>query len=394
MNKNPMLLTVACSLMFFSGCAAKNRWFSRKDYSEMQDPFMDSEALADKDSGKSTTTTPDGDDTGRARLGGSSSAMAASKDPGAGTPPASGRSVMQTSASEEGVARTGTVSNASYPERSASAAGPAGQTTPGTKSYSGPALSDFLSKKQTQTVNSAAETANEVSRIAKGSPPNPRTVSPAARAAALPEIEKEAEGFSNFLQEKSNTVNARTQQAAAAINTKTQQAASTVKQSEESVEDFASWATQEQQKWNTKGNEAASAAAAVPGAVKQQAKATTKQARKTVDDAVMDFNTPEFDDEVTAQPLMKRYARPAKPQMPAFEEAEMEAEADSFEEVEEENPFENPFESSDFEPAPVRKPVNPAPAAKKPATSGTSRKSIDNSFQMDSGWKPSNFEHP
>jgi hypothetical protein len=49
MIKKPILLTLACGLLFSTGCAAKNRWFSRKDYSEIQDPFMETEAVASKD---------------------------------------------------------------------------------------------------------------------------------------------------------------------------------------------------------------------------------------------------------------------------------------------------------------------------------------------------------
>ena len=75
MMKKPILLTLACGLLFSTGCAAKNRWFSRKDYSEIQDPFMETEAVASKD--ESPASEGSRDSAGRAKLGGTASSTGA-----------------------------------------------------------------------------------------------------------------------------------------------------------------------------------------------------------------------------------------------------------------------------------------------------------------------------
>jgi hypothetical protein len=383
MIKKPILLSLACGLFFSTGCAAKNRWFSRKDYSEIQDPFMETEAVASKD--ESSSPEGSGDSAGRAKLGGttSSSPSVARSELSPGSPP---KSVLQTGASEDGVARVGRVANASYPEKTAagasSAQGAATAANPGVRSYQGPALSDFLSRKQAESVTAAADKANAVTRTTAEVARNPaKAISPAARAAAIPDLSEEAAGFDNFLQKGTDTV-----------NSKAKQVASKVEETEQSTEDFSSWASQEKQKWTQETSNAAAAVSAAPSAAKKQVKASAGQIRKAADDAVMDFatpdsETPEFDETATARPLLKRYA-PAP--TATEEETEFEFEqAPSKRKTTESNPFENPFDDEE---------VNPAPSTKnstsQKAKSATARQnSLDSSFQMDSGWKPSHLTH-
>jgi hypothetical protein len=377
MIKKPILLTLACGLLFSTGCAAKNRWFSRKDYSEIQDPFMETEAVASKD--ESPSSEGSRDSAGRAKLGGTSksSGSVAKSELSSGSPP---KSVLQTGASEDGVARVGRVANASYPEKTAAAgstAQPDGTTTnPGVRSYQGPALSDFLSRKQTESVTAAADKANAVTRTATEVVRNPASaVSPAARAAAIPDLSEEAAGFDNFLQKSTDTV-----------NSKTKQAASKVQETQQSAEDFSSWASQEKQKWTEQGSNAATAVSTAPAAAKKQVQSTAGQIRKAADDVVTDFETPEFDEAATARPLLKRYS--AAPTAAAEEEPQFE-QAPSRRSSGTPNPFANPFDDED---------VQTPPSTKRSATQSSmspsnSQKSLDSTFQMDSGWKPSNLTH-
>jgi hypothetical protein len=383
MIKKPILLSLACGLFFSTGCAAKNRWFSRKDYSEIQDPFMETEAVASKDE----SSLPEGsrDSAGRAKLGGttSSSPAVARSELSQGSPP---KSVLQTGASEDGVARVGRVANASYPEKTAagasSAQGAATAANPGVRSYQGPALSDFLSRKQAESVTAAADKANAVTRTTAEVARNPaKAISPAARAAAIPDLSEEAAGFDNFLQKGTDTV-----------NSKAKQVASKVDETEQSAEDFSSWASQEKQKWTQETSSAAAAVSAAPTAAKKQVKASAGQIRKAADDAVVDFatpdlETPEFDESATARPLLKRYA-PAP--TAAEEESEFEFEqAPSKRNTTESNPFENPFDDEEVKATPSTK----SSISQKSKSASAPHKSLDSSFQMDSGWKPSHLTH-
>lgn len=378
MNNKPVLLTLACGLFLSTGCAAKNRWFSRKDYSEIQDPFMESEAVASKDESASPENSRN--NAGRAKLGGTfgTAGAVAKSDLSSGTPP---KSVLQTGASDEGVARVGRVANASYPEKAAtseSSRNPAtNSTNPGVRSYQGPALSDFLSRKQTESVTAAADKANTAARTATEIAMNPSSaVSPAARAAAIPDLSDTAAGFDNFLQKGTETV-----------NSKAKQAANKVEETEQSAEDFSSWASQEKQKWTQEGSNAAAAVSAAPAAAKKQAKTSASQLRKAADDVVTEFETPEFDDTATARPLLNRYS-PA--QKASVEEPEFEFEqAPSRRSSDVANPFANPFDDDEISSSPATK----QSTIQSSESASESQKSLDSTFQMDSGWKPSNLTH-
>lgn len=340
---------------------------------------METEAVAAKD--QSPASEGSRDSAGRAKLGGttSSSPSVAKSELSPGVPP---RSVLQTGASEEGVARVGRVANASYPEKTAAAAassaqGAAAATNPGVRSYQGPALSDFLSRKQAESVTAAADRANAVTRTATEVAKNPASaISPAARAAAIPDLSEEAAGFDNFLQQSTDTV-----------NSKAKQVAGKVAETEQSAEDFSSWASQEKQKWTQEASNTAAAVSSAPAAAKKQVKSTAGQMRKAADDAVMDFETPDFDESATARPLLKRYA-PAP--TAADEEPEFEFEqAPSKRRTTESNPFENPFDDEEVKATPSTK----SSTSQKATSGATPQKSLDSTFQMDSGWKPSNLTY-
>jgi hypothetical protein len=367
---------LACGLLFSTGCAAKNRWLSRKDYSEIQDPFMETEAVASKD--ESPASEGSRDSAGRAKLGGtaSSTGSVAKSESSPGSPP---KSVPQTGASEDGVARVGRVANASYPEKTAATRSPTQPggtaTNPAVRSYQGPALSDFLSRKQTESVTAAADKAHAATRTATEVVRNPASaISPAARAAAIPDLSEEAAGFDNFLQKGTDTV-----------NSKAKQAASKVQETEQSAEDFSSWASQEKQKWTQEGSNAAAAVSTAPAAAKKQVKSAAGQIRKAADEVVTEFETPEFDEAAAARPLLKRHS-PA----PATSEEEPEFEfeqAPSKRSTGASNPFENPFDGEEVKTTPPTK--HTTTQSSRPGKE--SSKSLDSTFQMDSGWKPSHL---
>lgn len=316
---------------------------------------MDSNALAADESSKSSSGSDVNE--GRASLGG----RAALSD--SGKSPQNGKAILQTGATSDG--------------------GPAGSGTTNKnviKSYQGPALSDFLGKKAAAPTGdkpveqlpaaitaAAAATARPTGVATPGT--SPRPLSPAARAAALPDLSKEVEGFNQFLEDGSTaTVNRASQMTTAAKES--------VKQP---VEDFASWATQEQQKWNTAtghANEAASSAANASVSAMNTLKTASKAtAAAVVEEA--DFGSPDFEEMAEAEPLLKRATPSARSVEPDFSSAEKPT-ADL-----EENPFDVSFDEPQLR-----------PAARQPASPKTARKSLDSSFQMDSGWKPANLETP
>jgi len=279
-------------------------------------------------------------------------------------PPGRTRTVAQTSASGDGEARTGDVSKASYPEKEV------------TRSYQGPALSDFLNSKKKAAAESDESAATRPAATASTGVGSPRSISPAARAAALPDISKEAERFTNFLQDSPDRSAQDSQPAAA-----TESGASG-----EPVEDFTAWAAQEQQKWSqpAKQTSASNSAAVTP------ATRTASVAPSVSAGSVAVFNDSEVAREQPTEPLIKYQASPQASSgfEPDFASAEKPVPSTEF------NPFDdsnNPFAAaaSNAEPAPANK-----PATKNPVVKSTARKTLDDSFQMDSGWKPANLERP
>ena len=151
MFTKPILATLVLSLLFCSGCA-KNRWLSRRDYSEMQDPFMESEAVADAESQRRSK----GDTTGRARLSSSLADANPESDEREAAPLLGPKPIQQASAANDSEIRSGRIANAAYPRDSETQPGAAGEA-PSTRSYEGPALSDFLQRKKTDSAPTQAQ---------------------------------------------------------------------------------------------------------------------------------------------------------------------------------------------------------------------------------------------
>lgn len=433
MNAKFVLITLAGSLLVSTGCS-KSRWFTRKDYAESQDPFMETEGVA--------SSSP-ADKAGRARLDDStSSADSAVAD----ARPLAGPKPIQRVGSVTDPARPGApISRAVYPEAGeaeATAGAPAAGTT---RSYEGTELSGYLQKRrsemETRTADTAAQASQAVNtqaaaaRSTASTLTDPARRSPAAQAAALPKLSEEAEGFSNFLSQ-----GARTADSAAST---ARQAAATVEQTEDAAADFADFAAQKQAEWST---EVSNAPATAKKTASNAVSSARNSAQAVVDDFVEQVNTPaadgsEFEPDQFASDdaAMEDEAESAQPLIrKAAASRDTEFEANPFEEFEapapkaaapksspksaaskapapkaapaefEENPFENPFAD-----APA-KAAAPKPSAGKSATGATGAKTgsartpaaskapakksaeptVDDGFGFDSGWKPSNLETP
>lgn len=401
MNPKTIIISLTASLLLSTGCAAKNRWFSRKDYSEVQDPFMEGSEVAAAD-------PETGDTAGRAKLGGGSLSA-----PGGPKPITRNASATAANSATSGGNSRAT---AAYPDEGTGTAGTAspGASPSGARSLSGPALSDFLNSggKSIPAEQPAAGAGRVASNLADpksaAQRPSSGALSPAARAAAMPTLEQEEATFSGFMQKQT-----------AAMNATAQKATNKVQETEQSTADFAEWASQQKAQWTQSGTEAVETVKAAPTAAKNKVRAVSHEARTAVDEAAVDFmTTPEFDSSETfegeedaaepliAKPSAKTAAKTAtksgtsnrpKAQPIPTEESDADFEFDtpkttrtSAEEVSEDpNPFENPF---DFEEQTVEKPV--VPKAKSSAAKKSSRPTIDESFEMDSGWKPSDMSRP
>ena len=215
MISRPILLTVVAGILCLNGCAVKKRFFSRRDYSEMQDPFMESESVAS--SGSSGTEKTSRDIAGRASLNSSLN-------------PSGTKSALRSDAGTAGPPSTGRVANASYPEKSPSVPGQSVATGSNVRSYQGPALSDFLSSKQTEKVEAAAETANSVATSAVSRVNSTERPDRVIDAKVNARVNDEVAGFNSFLQQTTSTVNEKSSQARNALH-----------ESEQSVEDFGDW---------------------------------------------------------------------------------------------------------------------------------------------------------
>lgn len=441
MNKKFVLITLAGSLLVSTGCS-KSRWFTRKDYAESQDPFMETEAVA---------STSGADKAGRATLDDSPASSGAVAD----TRPLSGPKPIQRVGSLTDPANPGPpVSRAVYPESEATAAVPKSATPGVTRSYQGSELSGYLQKRraevETKTADVTAQAGSAINNEAAAAKSTATALttprqSPAARAAAMPKLSEEAAGFNSFLEQ-----GARTADSAAST---ARNAAATVQETEDAAADFADFAAQKQAEWSTEASDA-------PATIRKTAGNATASARNSaqtmVDDFVEHVNSPaasggsEFESDEfaaddasamsgeeeaeSAQPLIRKPAaaasefdanpfeefeapapRAATPKAtkpvaaktpatkapvaksPAAKPAPSASSGDEFEE----NPFENPFAE-----APA-KAASPKPAASKSAGSGakspagssapakkTAEPAVDDSFGFGTGWKPANLSTP
>ena len=346
MIKKPILVTLAMSLLFCSGCA-KNRWLSRRDYSEMQDPFMEEEAVADTVKPRRAKT----DTAGRARLSSSLADTQSGSDARDAVPLLGPKPILRTSATNDPSIRSGRIAKAGYPREPETKIGADGDTPP-TQSYEGPALSDFLQRRRADR-DPAAAVLPAQSQLVMAQPRGAQG-SLAARAVAVPTLSAEAQGFNSFLTEKSTAAATTAQRGANAV----QRGANTVQQVQEDAGDFASWAQQQKANWSATGE-------GVP-----DAGSTEEQ----------------------AQPLIRKLdtQKPAQEFDPKFA-AEKSSGPEAKKEV---NPFDDPFAPSFDSDALSSGPPKPSPTAKSPADSTTPRGQLDDSFRMDSGWKPSHLTRP
>ncbi len=392
MCTRPLLVTLAMSLLFCPGCA-KNRWLSRRDYSEMQDPFMESEAVADAES--ETPRRSGGDKAGKARLSNSIARSESDSDGRDAAPLLGPKPIQRTAASNDPVTQTGRVANAAYP-RDAESADDSTNSGSAAQSYEGPALSDFLRRRQAGA-DSAATTGTSAAE-SNGSP-LANTVNAATtrspQKSGTPSASAEVEGFSNFLNEKgtvaaTSTATA-TQQTASAV----QRGASTIHQVEQDAGDFASWAQQQKANWSEAGAGVSEAVSSTPDRIKQDVQTAARQMRGTAENAVPDFNAPDFSpaSEEQARPLMKKFDNTVA--APDFNLEIVNPISKVPAANKEVNPFEVSFNPSIDTDADSNGPlIDSAPPKSSAGTSNKPKPKLDDSFLKDSGWKPLHLTRP
>ena len=351
-------LSIAVMLLMDSGCSKYKGLLSRNDYSEMQDPFMEPSGDVAKDI-KGTS--------GHATLDDADSAIADRRDqstlPGSSGP----KPIRTTGAMGETNANGRRVSAAVYPSEQHDQ--PNGGEAGAIKSYSGPALSDFLQKRKAAATNAA-----EVPPLSTQSSSPRNTLNPAATHAALPTMNPEVESFSSFLSEKSNVV-----------AEKSQQANQTVQNASSGVNDFASWAEQQKSEWSNSAQSAKATVSGAPAAAKATAQAMSQQMKSASVEMANSLSAPDFDggEEETATPLLKQKFTP--PETTAtLPRAKAPSSADS-------NPFADSFEEFHSNGSNVTASREPAGSTATPARRSSS---LDDTFRMDTGWKPSNMTRP
>jgi hypothetical protein len=378
MITKPVVFTLAGCLLVLSGCSAKNRWFSRKDYSEIQDPFMESEAVADATGG-----APAQDRTGRATLGSDGIASTELEGP---------RPIVRSGSTLGAASLTGSTggrtSAASYPEDDADAAGT--QESSGTRSYSGAGVSDYFNRRASMQTHAASAEAANASASLRSRLTNASPADAAGGVSQSPSVSsKELEGFSSFLQDKTADVS----QSRQPFETK-------VAESEESLNDFASWARETQETWS----DPPATANGIPAETRKSVQSASHQTTRSVDAAFDQFSGVEGGaEQETAEPLVRRTttlkaARERQQAIPEFDFGEDQPTSDSqsaSSASEESNPFANPFDEESTS-APDSVPHGTGTKAKKSASNSNrkSSNSIDDEFMMDSGWKPSHISRP
>jgi hypothetical protein len=274
-------------------------------------------------------------------------------------------------------------SSATYPEEFAGGAQATdeGRTaeTGGVKSYSGPALSDFLQKRNAAAREAAMAAEQIPSR--PGSSASVAAQNPAATRSAQPPLNPEVESFSNFLTDTSGNV-ANTSQK---LNQQVQETAS-------SANDFVSWAEQEKAANLRKADAARSRVSAIPAEAKEQAGSVFDQAHQASQEMADSKLIPDFDDvgDDAAVPLINRPGSPSG--SPALSRAKAPA-ANNF--TAEENPFADSFEEFHSSGSTAAQ----GKSQKAAASSATGRsiaapRSLDENFRMDTGWKPAHMTRP
>ncbi len=383
-----IVVSMAASLLFAAGCSKNRGWLSRNDYSEMQqDPFMapddaaaKSNSVASKAAGRaSLDDTESSVAVGRSRVPGS--VRASEELPGPMPIRQAGASNVMT----EDERRT---SQATYPEdvvsRRSGSDTAAAPRKDGVTSYSGPALSDFLQKRNAAAHDSAGSTASEANQTLTRTVSSPNaalreSLNPAATHAALPTISPEAESFSNFLSEKThNTAN------------DVRKASVNAQEAGADVNNFADWAEQQKSEWS---NSAHAAVEAAPSQARERVSSVFEQARQAkqemVDAALV---APEFDDARanTATPLITRPG--SADAAPELSKAKPPS---AYRSAEDANPFADSFgefrSSNSTADAGISK---SSAVSSSPEISESAGSSLDDSFRMDTGWKPAQMIRP
>lgn len=369
-----IVLSVTATLLLGAGCSKNRGWLSRNDLSEMQDPFMEPGSAVAKSSGKEPAAS------GRAALDDAEPAMAEGRARVPGPKP-----IRQTAAATTPGESGRRVAPASYPDdvanESLTAEGSATARTDGVKSYTGPALSDFLQKKKAAAREAATSVEELPARTVSSATAAARdAMNPAATKAALPDINPEAESFHNFLSETkadvANTSQKVKQQGTDARN---------------DADDFLSTAEQMKNEWSNSANSARATIAEAPAAAKEKSETVFEQARQATREMADSMVAPEFDDGGSdfAEPLIQR---PSTTGGPTLSKAKSPA-ANNF--SADENPFADSFEEFHSSGSAVSSAsTSRKPASKPAAKSSSSKGSIDDDFQMDTGWKPANMTRP
>jgi len=389
MTSKSIILSVTALMLFGAGCSKNRGWLSRNDYSEMQDPFMEpGDAVANssdrtsKAAGRASLDASGPSPTeGRARMPEPSVASAGMAGP---------KPIRRAGASTDTTENGRRVSAATYPEDIPEDAlrenGADIQKTAGVKSYSGPALSDFLQKRKAAARDAATQVATEVDQlptrtVSSANAAAQNSLNPAATRAALPTISPEAESFSNFLTDKSEDVADTTQMA-------NQQVQETITD----TNDFVSWAEQEKTANLSAANAARSAVSNAPTQAKEKAVSAFQQARQASREIADSMLAPEFDDtgSEAAVPLITRPRTSST--TPALSQAKAPTAKDS---TTDENPFADSYEEFHSSGSTASATTSQKPAAKSaPARSTSTPGSLGDNFRMDTGWKPAHITRP
>ncbi|MBC7965955.1 MAG: hypothetical protein H7Z17_08525 [Fuerstia sp.] len=382
-----IILSVTAWLLFGAGCSKNRGWLSRNDYSEMQDPFMEPDGSVAKSNDRSSKAA------GRASLDDSepevANAEGRARVPGTRMtlPGMTGPKPIRPAGSSNGMTENGRhATPATYPEEFADGApandGTRTAETGGVKSYSGPALSDFLQKRNAAAREAAMAAEQLPSR--PGSSANAaaqNALNPAAVRTAQPTLSPEVESFSNFLTDTSGNV----------ANT-TQKANQQVQETATDANDFVSWAEQEKAANLKKANAARSRVSAAPAQARKEAGTVFQQARQASQEMADSMLEPEFDDvsDDAAVPLINRRSAPSA--APTLSKAKAPA-ANDF--TAEENPFADSFEEFHSSGSTATQGISQRPSATSAtARSSSAPHSLDDNFRRDTGWKPAHMTRP
>ena len=385
MTSKLIILSVAAFMLFGAGCSKNRGWLSRNDYSEMHDPFMEPGNAVANASDRTSKAA------GRASLDAADPALTEGGVPmpesGVASAGMAGpKPIRRAGASSDMTENGRRVSAATYPGDALREDSTDIQNTAGVKSYSGPALSDFLQKRKAAAREAATPVATEVDQlptrtVSSANPASQNSLNPAATRAALSTINPEAESFSNFLTDKSEEVADTTQMA----NRQVQETIS-------DTNEFVSWAEQENAANLKAANAAKSAVSNAPTRAKEKTVAAFQQARQASREIADSMLSPEFDDADGEGAVALIKPRGTASAAPALSPAKAPTANDV---TTDETPFADSFEEFHTNGWTANASTSQKPAA-KPATARTNspRDSLDDNFRMDTGWKPAHITRP